>query len=65
MQNSTMWSVSLIMGPWKRNTTFLFNVVGNTRSRQQYKIVQCCCGSATMCSLCTVLELQNISYCCQ
>jgi hypothetical protein len=32
---------------------------------QQYKSVQCLQGNATIRSLCTAVELQNISYCCQ
>jgi len=42
-----------------------FIVVGVYMACQQYKNVKCCQGNATIRSLCTAVELQNIVYCCQ
>jgi len=48
---------------WKRNNTFLFYYRWRRCSCQRYKHVKFCHGNAKVSSLCSVVDLQNISYC--
>jgi len=50
---------------WKRNNAFPVYCCWPTGSCQPYKTVQCRHGNTTTRCFCTVVELQNISYCCK
>jgi hypothetical protein len=50
--------------PLKRNNTFPLYRFWRACSCQQCKTAECCHGNARMGSLYTVVELQNVSYCC-
>jgi hypothetical protein len=56
--NITLWNVCV------RNNTFTFYCCWCKCSCQQYESVKCCHINATVDSLCTGVELQNILHCC-
>ena len=58
--NVTLWPARVT-----RNKTFHFYCCWRTCNWQQYTSVQCYHGNATLGPLCTVVELQNTSCCCQ
>jgi len=57
----TSWRVSVPTVAMETQQQFPFYCCWRTCTCLQYKRVQCCQGTETMGSLCTVVDLQNIS----
>jgi len=63
MYNVTMWHIPIITA-LKCKKKFPFYCFWHRCSCQQYKCVHCWYWNSTLDSLCTVVELHSISYCC-